>query len=205
MKRIRLALILTAIVASFASYASASAIGSVELNLGYNKSSTELATTGETFGGGIGVGGAFWRPISPMVSWGAEVSWDNLGDIEAQYQNGSGANVHEKLNAKVIRANPALRMNFGSVVGPSFFAQGGAGLYNVSWKYEYSDDTPLQTTAEDSQSKFGFNLAGGFSFPMGPKTRMNLSGAYHIIPKPDNTNVDNMNNFQARAGLAFGL
>jgi Outer membrane protein beta-barrel domain len=214
MKRIHLASILTALCvgciasqASAHSSASGSANGTFELSLGFTKSSTELGTTGESFGGGVGFGGGFWRAMSPTVSWGAEASWDDMGEARAQYDV-SGTSVTETFSAKVVRVNPALRLHFGSMVQPAFFVQGGAGVYNVSWRYEYTDDSPgppSPFTIEDSSSELGINFAGGVTFPMGPKTRMNLSGIYHIVPRPNNTNVDNLNNYQLRAGIGFGL
>ena len=85
----------------------------------------------------------------------------------------------------------------GAPVGPSFYAQGGAGLYSVSSKVEDS----LLGDASDSQSKFGFNIGAGVSFPVGPKSRMNFTGLYHSV----STDVDNTNYMQFRAGFGFGL
>jgi opacity protein-like surface antigen len=171
-------------VAAFATNASAGPVGTVEFNLGYMKSSNEMTTDGESMGGGIGLGASYWRSASPTVSWGAEVSYDNLGSVEVNYVDPSTTgNVTEEVNAKALRITPAVRMNFGSMVGPNFFAQGGAGFYNVSseWNYSDSSDPSLSLTADDSSTEFGFNLGAGVGFPVGPKTRMNVQGQYHSV------------------------
>lgn len=206
MKRIHIILVLVAAfcVTAFATNASAGPVGTVEFNLGYMKSSNEMTTDGESLGGGIGLGAAYWRSASPTVSWGAEVSYDNLGSIEANYVDPiTTGNVTEEVNAKAFRVTPALRMNFGSVVGPSFFAQGGAGLYNVSseWNYTDSSDPSLSFTADGSESKFGFNLGAGVGFPVGPKTRMNIQGQYHSVA----TEGESLNYLAVRAGVGIGL
>jgi len=194
MKRIHVTLVLvTAIfVAAFAASASASTVGTLEVNLGYVKSSTE-ATPNESLGGGIAFGAGYWRNASPTVMWGVEGSWDNLGSIE--YDNGTTTD--NKISASAIRINPALRVNFGSMVGPNFFAQGGAGLYSVSGKVEDS----VLGDADDSSTEFGFNLGAGVGFPVGPKTRMNVMGQYHSVA----TEGESTNYLAFRAGVGFGL
>jgi opacity protein-like surface antigen len=199
MKRIHMALVLTVVlaVAAFVPMASASPVGlgTLELNAGYAKSSTEVMPNGDSFGGGITFGAAYWRSMSPSVSWGGELSFDNLGSVD--YDNGTTTD--NKISASAFRVNPAVRFNFGAPVGPSFYAQGGAGLYSVSSKREDSD--PLVGNSSDSQSKFGFNIGAGVSFPVGPKSRMNFTGLYHSV----STDVDNTNYMQFRAGFGFGL
>ncbi len=194
MKRIRVTLVLvTAIfVAAFAASASANTVGTLEVNLGYVKSSTEV-TPNESLGGGIAFGAGYWRNASPTVRWGVEGSWDNLGSIE--YDNGTTTD--NKISGSAIRINPALRVNFGSMVGPNFFAQGGAGLYSVSGKVEDSD----LGDSDDSSTEFGFNLGAGVGFPVGPKTRMNVMGQYHSVA----TEGESTNYLAFRAGVGFGL
>lgn len=206
MKRIHMALVLTMVlaVAAFVPTASASPVGlgTVELNAGYAKSSTEVTTAGESWGGGITFGAAYWRSMSPSMSLGAEMSFDNLGNVEANYVDPiSLAAVHEELSGKTFRVNPAIRFNFGAPVGPSFFAQGGVGLYNVSAKYSYSDDTGYAYNQDASDSKVGFNFGAGVAVPVGPKTKMNFQGTYHSI----STEGESTNYLQFRAGVGFGL
>jgi len=203
MKRIHLAMVLAAVfcLAGLTANASAGPVGTMEVNLGYMKSSNEMTTDGETLGGGIGLGASYWRSASPSVSWGAEVSYDNLGSIEASYVDTFGETVTEEVNAKALRVTPAMRVNFGSVVGPSFFAQGGAGLYNVSSEYKYSDTSGLAFNTDGSDSKFGFNLGAGVGFPVGPKTRMNVQGQYHSVA----TEGESLNYLAVRAGIGFSL
>ena len=208
MKRIHLTLVLAVFcVAAFASAAVAGPVGTMEINAGYVKSSTNVGTSSESMGGGIGFGAAYWRSATPTVQWGAEVSYDNLGNAEAPYVDPlTLATYSEKFSSKVFRINPAVRMNFGSMVGPSFFVQGGAGLYNVSWNDESTD--PSISPIKDSSSKVGFNLGAGMGFPVGPKTKMNVTASYHLVSKVEyqGSNVmDNMNNLQVRAGVGFGL
>lgn len=201
MKRIHLALVLaTAVVGlAFAPLASASVLGSVELNAGYSKSSTDvtsgidIAGAENAMGGGLSFGAGYWRGMSPMVSWGLEAGLDNLGS--AEYDNGNTTDNEFKSN--IFRVNPAIRFNLGAGVGPSFYAQGGAGLYNVSMDVNDS----VLGDASDSQSKVGFNLGAGVGFPVGPKTRLNFTGLYHTV----STEGQSINYIQMRAGIGFGL
>ena len=204
MKRIHLALVLaTAVVglalAPFASASPVPSLGTLELNAGYSKSSTDV-TSGidvggaeNAMGGGLSFGAAYWRSASPSISWGLEAGFDNLGT--ANYDNGSTTDNEIKSNA--FRVNPAIRFNFGAPVGPKFFAQGGAGLYSVSSDI---DDSVLGKVS-DSQSKFGFNMGAGVSFPVGPKTKLNFQGTYHSV----STEGESTNYIQVRAGVGFGL
>jgi opacity protein-like surface antigen len=195
MKRNHLALVFAAIVcvAGFAANANASMVGTMELNLGYVKSSNEVTPTNDSMGGGLGFGAAYWRSASPSVSWGAEVSYDNLGT--ANYDN--GLTTDNEIKSNVFRVEPGVRFNFGSPVGPSFFAQGGAGYYNVSMKI----DDSVSGTADDSQGKFGYMLGAGVGFPVGPKTKMNLQGQYHSV----STEGESLNYLAFRAGVGFSL
>ena len=197
MKRIHMALVLAMVlaVAAFVPMASASPVGlgTLELNAGYAKSSTEAVPNGDSFGGGITFGAGYWRSVSPSVSWGGELSYDNLGSVD--YNN--GVTTDNKVSASAFRVNPAVRFNFGAPVGPSFYAQGGAGLYSVSGKVEDS----VVGNSSDSQSKLGFNMGAGVSFPVGPKSRMNFTGLYHSV----STDGQSTNYLQFRAGIGFGL
>ena len=195
MKRIHLTLVLATVifVAAFASAAVANTVGKMEINAGYAKSSTDFTGNDESMGGGIAFGAAYWRNASPTVQWGAEASWDGLGSLDYTLPGPTTGTV----SASVIRINPALRVNFGSKVGPSFFAQGGAGLYSMSFK----DQPSGGAEAKDTQSKFGFNLGAGVGFPVGPKTNMNFLGQYHSI----STDGQSTNYIEFKAGVGFGL
>lgn len=194
MKRIHMILVLVAAVcvAAFATNASAGPVGTLEFNAGYVKSSTDVTGNDDSMSGGIGVGAGYWRNASPTVQWGAEVSWDNFGSVD--YSAGL-SNV--SVSGSVIRLTPALRMNFGSMVGPNFFAQGGAGLYSVSAKY----DDSVNPEQSSSDSNFGFNFGAGVGFPVGPKTRMNVMGQYHSI----STEGESTNYLAFRAGVGINL
>lgn len=194
MKRIHLTLVLVTVffVAAFASAAGANTVGTMEINAGYAKSSTDVTGNDESMSGGIAFGASYWRNASPTVMWGAEASWDNLGSVD--YTAPGPTSV--KVSGNIIRINPALRVNFGSKVGPSFFAQGGAGLYSLSAKV---DDGTAEV--KDTQSKFGFNVGAGVGFPVGPKTRMNLIGQYHTVA----TEGESTNYFSIKAGLGIGI
>ena len=194
MKRIHLTLVLVTVifVAAFASAANANTVGTMEINAGYAKSSTDITGNDESMGGGIAFGAAYWRNASPTVQWGAEASWDNLGNLDYGTTPTNGT-----LSSSIIRINPALRVNFGSKVGPSFFAQGGAGLYSMSFK----DQPNGGAEVKDTQSKFGFNLGAGVGFPVGPKTKMNFLGQYHSV----STEGESTNYIEFKAGVGFGL
>jgi Outer membrane protein beta-barrel domain len=195
MKRIHLTLVLLTVffVAAFATAASANTAGSMEINAGYAKSSTDVTGNNESMGGGIAFGAGYWRNASPTVQWGAEASWDNLGSVDYTLPGP----VTGTLKSNIIRINPALRANFGSKTGPSFFAQGGAGLYSMSFK----DQPNGGAEVKDTQSKFGFNLGAGVGFPVGPKTNMNFLGQYHSI----STEGQSTNYIEFKAGVGFGL
>lgn len=195
MKRILvLSLVVFGVVAFAATAGAQNLLGTLELNGGYAKSSNEVTPTNDSWGGGITFGAAYWRPVSPMISWGAEVSYDNLGSVD--YNNGVST---DTFSAHIFRVNPAMRFTFGAGVGPSFFAQGGAGLYSVAGKYENSADPSLSTDA--SSSKFGFNVGAGVNFPVGPKTKLNFQGTYHSV----STEGQSTNYIQVRAGVGIGL
>jgi opacity protein-like surface antigen len=194
MKRIHLTLVLVTVfcVAGFAAQANAGPVGTLEFNLGYAKSSTEVIPD-ESMGGGLAFGAGYWRSASPSVQWGVEASYDNLGSVE--YDNGDTPD--NTVSGSLFRVTPALRMNFGSMVGPNFFAQGGAGIYNVSADVEDSIFGDLS----ESNSEFGFNLGAGVGFPVGPSTRMNVQGQYHSVA----TEGESTNYLAFRAGIGIGL
>jgi hypothetical protein len=194
MKRIHVALVFAAVfVLALAPIASAkSSTGTVELNAGYSKSSNEVTGT-ESLGGGITFGAGYWRNASPQLSWGLEAGFDNLGS--AEYDNGSTPD--NSISSSAFRVNPAIRFNFGQSMGPSFYAQAGAGLYNVSMDIEDS----VLGNASDSQSKVGFNGGLGVSFPVGPKSRASVTGLYHSV----STEGESLNYMQFRAGIGFNL
>ena len=193
MKRIHVALVFAAVLAlAFASVASAApSNGTVELNAGYSKSSNEVTPT-ESMGGGISFGAGYWRNASPQISWGLEAGMDNLGSAE---DNTSTPAV--EFSSSAFRVNPALRFNFGQSNGPAFYAQAGAGLYNVS--FDVKDG--VNPDVSDSQSKFGFNAGAGVSFPVSPKSRANITGLYHSV----STEGESLNYLQFRAGIGFNL
>ena len=194
MKRIHLTLVLATVfcVAGFAAQANAGPVGTLEFNLGYAKSSTEVLPD-ESMGGGLAFGAGYWRSASPTVQWGVEASYDNLGSVE--YDNGNTPD--NTISSSLIRVTPALRMNFGSMVGPNFFAQGGAGIYSVGADVEDS----VFGDVSESNSEFGFNLGAGVGFPVGPKTRMNIQGQYHSVA----TEGESTNYLAFRAGIGIGL
>jgi opacity protein-like surface antigen len=190
---ILLASLVVAAVA-FAPVAMAGPVGTLELNGGYNKNSQEATPTGDKMGGGIGFGAAYWRGASPSISWGGEVSYDNMGSAEYTDPFSSSTT---KVSESVFRINPAVRYTFGPGVGTSFYAQGGAGWYNVSAKVEDS----VFGSVSDSQSKIGFNFGAGVNFPVAPTTKMNVGVNYHTV----STDGESTNYVNFRAGVGFNL
>ena len=199
MKRIHMALVLTMVlaVAAFVPMASAAPVGlgTLELNAGYAKSSNEAGPGGDSFGGGMTFGAGYWRSMSPSFSWGGELSFDNMGSVE--YDNGNTTD--NTISVSSFRVNPAVRYNFGAGVGPQFYGQGGVGLYNVKVSQEDSD--PIVGNNDASESKMGFNIGAGVSFPVGGKSRMNFTGLYHSVQ----TEGSSLDYLQFRAGIGFGL
>ncbi len=188
-----LAALLVAAVA-FAPVALAGPVGTLELNAGYNKNSDEVTPSGDSMGGGIGFGAAYWRGVSPSVSWGGEVSYDNLGSAEYTDPVSSATT---KFSGSVFRINPAMRYTFGPGTGTNFYAQGGLGMYSVKAKVE---DSTLGS-ADDSQSKIGFNIGAGVNFPVAPTTKMNIGLMYHTV----STSGQSTNYVNFRAGIGFNL
>ena len=177
-----------------ASVAFAGPVGTLELNAGYAKNSDEVTPSGDAMGGGIGFGAAYWKGASPAISWGAEVSYDNLGS--AEYTDPVSSESY-KVSSNVFRVNPAIRYTFGPGTGTSFYAQGGAGWYNVSAKIEDS----VNGNFDDSSSKIGFNFGAGVNFPVAPTTKMNVGVQYHTV-STEGQSTDYLN---FRAGVGFNL
>lgn len=200
MKRILvLSLVVLGVVAFAATASAQNMLGTLELNGAYSKSSTEVGTSTDTMGGGLGFGAAYWRGISPQISWGAEVGYENLGSVDETTTDPILLTTSTtKISGSVFRINPAFRYNFGTGVGPNFYAQAGAGLYSVSGKVE---DATTGVSTSDSQSKLGLNFGAGVGFPMGPKTRLHLQGNYHTV----STDGTSTNYVTFNAGIGFGL
>ncbi len=185
-----------ALVTAFAAAASAMpSVGTLEINGGYSKSSLEAAAPFSTDspGGGMSFGAGYFRSLAPKTSWGMEVAYENLGSIN--YTN--AVNNHTE-SIHMVRVSPEFRMNFGTMVGPSFYGQAGAGYYSVSVKDE---NTTAGTNVTANDGKFGFNLGAGVGFPVGPKTKLNFTGLYHSV----STSGTSTNYMGFRAGLALGL
>jgi hypothetical protein len=188
-------ILLTAcLMAATTTAASAAVLGTVEVNAGYAKDANSGSYVSDgTLGGGVAFGAGYYRSLAPLLSLGVEAALDNLGSADFNDPLfGDG-----QVSAKAFRINPALRLNLGAPVGPSFFAQVGAGLYNVQG--EVSFDSGGSVDASDS--KFGANVGGGVGFPVGPKTRMHLIGQYHTV----STEGESTNYFSIKAGLGIGI
>jgi opacity protein-like surface antigen len=183
----------------------AAALGTAELSMGYSRSSTPLGDSDDSMGGSVSVGFAYWRTVSPLISWGAEVSMDDLGRATADtYDALLGTTTSEEFTTRIMRINPALRINLGATVGPSFFAQGGAGWYRVAWSYSAENEF-FSVHSDDASSEFGFNIGAGLGFPVGTNTQFSIVGTYHVVPGNSLENMENTNNAQIRAGLGVGI
>lgn len=188
-----LASLLVASVA-FAPVALAGPVGTLEVNAGYNKNSDGVTPSGDAMGGGIGFGASYWKGVSPSVSWGGEVSVDNLGSVAYTDPLSSATT---KVSGSVFRINPAVRYTIGPGIGTNFYAQGGAGWYNVSAKVEDS----VSGSVDASESKIGFNFGAGVNFPVAPTTKMNVGLQYHTV----STEGQSLNYVNLRAGIGFNL
>jgi outer membrane protein with beta-barrel domain len=198
MKRILVVSLVVFGVVAFAATAGAeNLLGTLELNGGYAKSSTEVGPSTDTMGGGLGVNAAYWRSISPQFSWGAQIGYDGLGSVTQTVTDPITLLSEDvKTSGSVFRINPAIRYNFSAGVGPNFYAQAGAGLYSVTAKAEIAG-----VSASNSESKMGFNFGAGVGFPIGPKTRLNFQGAYHTV----STEGSSTNYITFTGGVGFGL
>ena len=185
--------------------AAASTPGSLEISAGYAKCSTPLGTSDESMAGSVSIGMAYWKPVSTLFSLGAELSMDDLGSaVSDTYDALTTTTFHEEFSSHILRANPAIRMNLGATVGPSFYAQAGAGWYRITWAY-LVDNTLVQAESRGSSTELGFSVGAGLGYPVGPRTKLNITGTYHIVPKNSLNNMDDTNNAQIRMGLGFEL
>jgi opacity protein-like surface antigen len=182
----------SAVAAPRPHHESSSNPGTMELNLGYAKSNEDMGN-GDTMAGGLAFGAAYWLHPSQAVTWGPEISFDNMGSVT--YNNGFTAD--NKASMHLFRVHPTIRYTFTHNPGTQFYGQAGAGLYSVTAKIEDS----VIGNASSSDSKFGFNLGAGVEFPVGPTTRMNVTGIYHDVA----TSGNSLNYFQLRAGFGFNL
>jgi len=197
MNRTRFALVLFtfALVTAFAAAASASpGVGTLEMSCGYAKSNLEVAPApNENMGGSLTFGAGYFRSMAPKMQWGMEASYDNLGSTD--WNTGTAA---ATTSVSIMRFTPEFRMNLGAGVGPTIFAQAGAGLYSVKAKIE-STDTAFAGDA--TSSKFGYNFGAGVGFPVGPKTKMNIMGNYHSV----STEGTSTNYYGIRAALGISI
>jgi|SRR6185503_5925322 len=197
-----------ALVAAFcvsvpSAQAAAERAGTIEFSLGYNKSWTGSGATGESLGGGIGAGVAFWRAASPDLSWGLEASYDDLGKVDYSYVDPfSGLTGSTRFDVRIIRVNPAFRVAFGRPEGANFLAQVGAGLYNVNLRYRL--EAGFIVDDDQSETKFAFNVGAGVGFPLGRTKRVNLMAAYHLVNGFD-AFIEDFNHVQIRASLGIPL
>ncbi len=193
------------VVAAPAAAIAESGPGSMEISAGYARCSSPIGVSDETMGGSVSLGMSYWHPISSIISLGGEFSMDDLGSaVTDTYDLVTSTTFHEEFSAHVLRLNPALRVNLGATMGPSFFAQGGAGWYRITWDYSV-DNALIQAHSGDSSTELGFSVGAGLGYPVGHATRMTIVGTYHIVPANSLNNMDNTNNAQIRVGLGFEL
>lgn len=179
--------------------------GSLEISAGYARCSSPIGASDETMGGSVSIGMSYWHPISSIVSLGGELSMDDLGSaVTNTYDLVTSTTFHEEFSTHLFRVNPALRVNLGATMGPSFYAQGGAGWYRITWDYSV-DNSLIQAHSGDSSMELGFSLGAGLGYPVGPRTRMNVTGTYHFVPANSTNNMEDTNNAQIRIGLGFEL
>jgi len=204
MKRIRFAfaLILTLCVLGCPGPVAAQDAGTIEINLGYAKTWTDWAGR-EPLGGGPAVGIAYWRAASADLSWGLEGAFQDLGELDYSFVDPYTLTPgREKLEANVLRVNPAFRVRIGRPNGPNFLAQVGAGLYHVAWKAHL--ELGFITDFDDSDNEFGFNAGAGVSLPLGETKRLNVLGIYHVVGG-DNAFAEDYNHAEGRVALGIGL
>ena len=188
-------ILLTAIlVVAVTPAANAAVLGTLEVNAGYSKDANSGSYVSDgTLGGGVAFGAGYYRSLAPMLNWGIEVGMDNLGSSDFNDPLfGSG-----QVSAKAFRINPALRINLGTPLGPTLFVQAGGGLYNVTSEIKFD----AGGTSNGSDTKFGANIGGGVSVPVGPRVRMNLYGQGHTVA----TDQQSTMYFAVKAGLGLSI
>jgi len=194
MKSACLALLTMFLVAAIAPAAGASAQGVVEVNGGFSKDENYGSyNPSGTLRGSAAFGGGYYRSLAPMLSWGVDVALEHLGSADFQ----SALLGDGQMSAKVFRINPALRINLGTPLGPTLFVQAGGGLYNVTSEIKFD----AGGTSNGSDTKFGANIGGGVSVPVGPRVRMNLYGQGHTVA----TDQQSTMYFAVKAGLGLSI
>ena len=182
------------IVAAIAPAAGAAGLGTLEVNAGLSKDDNYGSySRNGTLGGGVAFGAGYYWSFAPKLNWGIDAALEDLGSADfSNPLSGDG-----QVSAKAFRINPALRIDLSPPAGPSFFAQIGAGLYNVTREIKF--DAGGSTGGSDT--KFGGNLGAGVSFPVAPKVRMNLLGQYHTVATDGESTIY----FTVRAGLGVNI
>jgi opacity protein-like surface antigen len=142
----------------------------------------------ENLDGTFSFGGfADWGTIAPNVGLESRIdhwSWsENYLGVETKVRDiavGARGKYHFET------ANPKIRP----------FAGGGLALHFISLEVTDNSFTP-SLSVSDSQTKLGFDLGGGISTPMNPRTDF-LAEAWYGV-------VSDFSQFSLRAGLSYKL
>lgn len=137
---------------------------------------------------GFGAGGSVYVPFSPVAAVGLGVgyTWFQLDDsnVESDIKLSGG-------DFSTLSVCPELRFMVGAAAMPTFSAIIGAGLYHLM--RSDLDITDLiqpeqsETIPYDSVNKFGLNIAGQVTFPMGPKLNLGFEAKNHLVFTEDDS------------------
>jgi opacity protein-like surface antigen len=118
--------------------------------------------------------------VSPFVNY-----WDSNTEIEG------GLNEEFSVRDITFGANLKFTIPTQSAKFQPYIA-GGIAAHMLSAEFQSSG-----FTADDSETKFGFQLGGGFNVGVSERTSLITSGWYNI--------VEDVNNWSLRAGLGWSM
>lgn len=121
------------------------------------------------------------RMVNDQWGFGGDVvyhMWNGSDDANAAAELAFGPGSEFKWSA--VQATAHVTMNIPTQGGVNPYLQGGLGLYNVGLKLESPSGD-----ADDSESKFGFNVGAGMNFASSGNMKWGVSGVYHVVPMED--------------------
>ena len=154
---------------------------------------------GDVAGTGWNIGASGTHYINDMWGFGADLGYHGWGaseDLESSLPSG------DKISFTALQATAHAVMAFQTSGNVRPYAKFGAGMYNLGLKYE----SATLGDADESESKFGYNVGAGMNFLTSSNMRWGVYGAYHIIPVDDEDSFGTDLNFaQLGVNIQWGL
>jgi len=155
---------------------------------------------GDAAATGWNIGATGTHYVNEMWGFGADLCYHGWGGSEdandaAELAFGPGS----EFSFTALQATAHATMNFQSSGNVRPYAKFGLGMYNIGMKLESPSGD-----ADDSQSKFGFNVGAGMNFLSSSNMRWGVAGSYHIIPAEDDFGTD-LNFMQVGVNVMWGM